>query len=420
MKATVTQNTYSSMTPWKMLAWLFATQVLVAFVGRSLAPLGVLIGHDLSLTKAQIGMLPAALFLGQSIAAIPVGYVTDQLGSKRLLLALAVCLGASFMFMTLTSFFILVLIMITVGGLGYGAMHPVSNRGIMYWFTARTRGTAMGIKQMGVTLGSALAALVLLPLANAFGWRPVLLGAGLLLIVVGYLTYLFYYDPPRENEIRKTNRGGFFASMKVMLRHKPLLLVSLAAVGLQGSQMMLNTYLVLFAYEKLAISLVLAGVLLVISEIGGSFGRVGWGVISDRIFNGRRLIILMLISIFAGFISIVISQLPTGTSFGVMAVITFIFGFCIAGFNGVWMNAATELVPREQSGAASGFSIMIGSWGVILGPPLFGLIVDKTGSFSAGWIFLSGILIVVIMLLLVAMTLVKKTNDNPKPSQLNY
>lgn len=405
------QNAYNSMTPWKMLAWLFATQVLVAFVGRSLAPLGVLIGHDLSLTKAQIGMLPAALFLGQSIAAIPVGFLTDQVGSKRLLLALAVCLGASFMFMTLTSFFVLVLIMITIGGLGYGAMHPVSNRGIMYWFSARKRGTAMGIKQMGVTFGSALAALLLLPLANEIGWRPVLFGAGLLLIIVGYLTYLFYYDPQNGSETPKLAAGSFFSSMKEIMWHKPLLLVSLAAVGLQGCQMMLNTYLVLFAYEKLEIALVLAGVLLVISEVGGSIGRVAWGVISDRIFNGRRLIILMLISIFSGVISFVISQLPTGTSFAMMTVITFVFGFCIAGFNGVWMNAATELVPREQSGAASGFSIMIGSWGVILGPPLFGFIVDNTGSFSAGWLFLSSILVIVILLLGWTMSIVNMNRE---------
>lgn len=404
MNAIPKQQLMNSMTPWKMLGWLFVTQVLVAFVGRSLAPLGVLIGHDLALTKAQIGMLPAALFLGQSLAAIPVGFLTDQYGSKRLLLALSGCLGASFRFMSLSSLFYFVLIIITIGGFGYGAMHPVSNHGVMYWFTAKKRGTAMGIKQMGVTLGSALAALVLLPLAKAFGWRPVLFGAGLLLILVGYLAYLFYDDPVREHDMPK------LASIKSILQHKPLLLVSLAAVGLQGSQMMLNTYLVLFAYEKLAISLVLAGVLLVISEVGGSFGRVGWGVISDRLFHGRRLIILMLIAIVAAVISFIISQLPSGTTFAVMAAITFVFGFCIAGFNGVWMNAATELVPKEQSGAASGFSVMIGSWGVIIGPPLFGFIVDKTGSFSAGWLFLSCILIIVVLLLSWTMIIVKKVN----------
>ncbi|WP_340083923.1 hypothetical protein MHB50_13620 [Siminovitchia sp. FSL H7-0308] len=33
---------------WMMLGWLLVIQVLVAFVGRSIAPLGILIGEDLS------------------------------------------------------------------------------------------------------------------------------------------------------------------------------------------------------------------------------------------------------------------------------------------------------------------------------------------------------------------------------------
>ncbi|UQX55553.1 hypothetical protein M5V91_07760 [Cytobacillus pseudoceanisediminis] len=52
----------SNENPWKMLLFLLLAQLMVAFVGRSIGPLGVLIGEDLSLTKSQIGMLPAALF----------------------------------------------------------------------------------------------------------------------------------------------------------------------------------------------------------------------------------------------------------------------------------------------------------------------------------------------------------------------
>ena len=43
---------------------------------------------------------------------------------------------------------------------------------------------------------------------------------------------------------------------------------------LSGTQMILNTFIVLFAYEKIGLSLIVAGVLLVIAELGGSLGRV--------------------------------------------------------------------------------------------------------------------------------------------------
>lgn len=404
------QNLETKKNPWKMLAWLFVAQVSVAFIGRSLAPLGLLIGTDLSLTMAQIGMLPAALFLGQSLASIPVGFLTDSIGSRKVLLMLSICLGSNFLLMTFSSVFWIVLLLIALGGVGYGSMHPASNRGIMYWFTSGNRGTAMGIKQMGVTFGSALSALFLLPLASEWGWRPVLFSASLFLIVIGFLAYLFYYDPPsmKKADLKSSEPGQLFKSIYALFKNKALILISLCAIGLSGGQMILNTYLVVFAYERLGISLVLSGVLLVISEVSGSFGRVIWGIISDTLFNGRRIIVLIIIAFFTVFLSLTIAFLPYGTSFWMMSLITIFIGFCMSGFNGIWMNTVTELVPREQSGISSGFSITVGSWGVIIGPPLFGFIVDTTGAFVFGWMFLAVVMVIVIVLLLYTMKTVNK------------
>ncbi|MBB5180289.1 sugar phosphate permease [Planomicrobium koreense] len=409
MNKTIREDALFAINPWRMLTWLLIAQIMVAFIGRSLAPLGVLIGEDLSLTKAQIGMLPAALFLGQSAIAIPAGFLVDRIGSKKLLFLLSLCLGVSFILMTLTSLYAVVLFLVVLGGVGYGAMHPTSNKGIIHWFSEK-RGTAMGIKQMGVTLGSALAALLLLPAATVWGWRPVLFGACLLLILTGILAYRFYSDPPEDDSKVESAEAParLLASILQMFKEKPLVLVSIAAMGLSGSQLILNTYLVLFAYEYIGIGLVSAGMLLVISEVSGSFGRIAWGMISDHVFQGKRIIVMAIIAALSIVISLGISQLPPGTVFWVMVPITIAFGFCISGFNGVWMNAATELVPVKQAGIASGFSLMLGSWGVILGPPLFGYIVDVTGSFTFGWLFLAAVLAVVIVLLLWAMAIVKR------------
>jgi ACS family hexuronate transporter-like MFS transporter len=406
-KTFLSTDARTNVNPWHMLGWLLAAQIMVAFIGRSLAPLGVLIGEDLSLTKAQIGMLPAALFLGQSFVSIPAGFLVDRIGSKKLLFLLSLCLGLSFILMTVTSLYGVVLILVTLGGVGYGTMHPTSNKGIIYWF-AEKRGTAMGIKQMGVTLGSALAALLLLPAAAAWGWRPVLFGACLLLIISGLFASRFYFDPPAKAGIAE-KPARLFASILEMFKEKPLVLVSVAAMGLSGSQLILNTYIVLYAYESLGIPLVLAGMLLVISEVSGSFGRVAWGMISDTVFNGKRIIVLLIIASLSILTALVVSLLPAGTSFWVMVPITIVFGFCISGFNGIWMNAATELVPIERAGIATGFTLTLGSWGVIIGPPLFGHIVDVTGAFTYGWLFLAAVLAAVIALLAWAMAIVEKT-----------
>jgi MFS transporter, ACS family, hexuronate transporter len=345
-------------------------------------------------------MLPAALFLGQALSSIPIGFVADQNGSKHLLLLISLCVGTSFIAMTFSHQFWLVLLLVVIGGLGYGAMHPVTNRGIIHWFTRTQRGFAMGIKQTGITSGSALAGLVLLPLAGIYGWRHVVAIACVLLIIGGMVSYSFYHDSIRKTNIKTQNLSSFYGSMLKMMRNKPLMLVSISAMGLSGSQLCLVTYIVIFCYEYLHLSLFLSGVLLVISEVCGSVGRIVWGMISDRLFNGRRVIILMMISGIAGLSSMTLAFIPTYTSFWMMIPITMVFGFAISGFNAIWMNVASEVVDPEYSGLSSGFSITLGSVGVITLPPIFGFIVDSFGSFTSGWIMIAGIMILVFTLLL--------------------
>lgn len=386
---------------WKMLIWLLIAQVMVSFVGRSLAPLTILISKDLTLSNTQIGFIPAALFLGQSLAAIPSGILVDRLGSKKQLFTTILLLAISFVLISFSTNFFIMLLVVVVGGGAYAAMHPTTNRGILYWFPQRSRGTAMGIKQMGITVGSALAALLLLPLAKEFGWRPSLFISCLLLLVIGALVAHYYQDAP-ESTIKKAsslNKKEFQEDFRAVIKNKPVLLLSISAMGLQGAQLCLTTYIILFAFEELEMTLVLAGLLLVLVEVGGSIGRVAWGVISDRLFAGNRMIIMFIVTVITGICALVCALFPPTTPLIVILLTVFIFGFSISGYNGVWMTIIVELVQKEKSGFATGLTITISSWGVLIIPPLFGYIVDTSGSFSNGWIFIAALMVIVILLL---------------------
>ncbi|WP_134701024.1 MFS transporter [Ammoniphilus sp. YIM 78166] len=385
-------------TPWIMLGWLLLAQLTVAFVGRSIGPLAPFIRESFELSKAEIGLLPAALFAGQALISLPAGWYADVIGTRKMLLILTSLVSIGFIVVSLVPSFAIVLVFVFIGGFGYGAMHPTSNRGIIHWFPRNQAGTAMGIKQMGVTGGSMLAAVLLIPLSVMIGWKPVVILASCVLFGVGFLSYFFYRDAP-EGEGQKKPKPAFKSTVIQLLKHKPLVLVSIAAMGLTGAQLSLTTYLVLYTSDILRYPLVLAGGFLVLSELGGTLGRVVWGTVSDRWFHGNRSFVLILISIITALCSLAVGMLPPGFSLFLLILLIFIFGFCIAGFNGLWMNFAAESVPREIAGVASGFSLAIGSLGVVLGPPLFGWIIDLSGSYAWAWICLSLEMILVIGLL---------------------
>jgi MFS transporter, ACS family, hexuronate transporter len=199
-EARLTDSRHNSRLGWQMLGLLLMAQILVALVGRGVAPLSPLIAEDLTLTNAQVGFLPSALFAGQMLVSIPSGLLVDKMGTKKLLFIVCLILGLSYSLAALFSSYFVILLFIVIGGMAYGTMHPVTNRGILFWFPQRQRGMAMGIKQMGITLGSALAAAALLPLAAIWGWRPALLAACLVLIGAGAFSYLNYKENPLQKK----------------------------------------------------------------------------------------------------------------------------------------------------------------------------------------------------------------------------
>lgn len=400
---------------WVMLGWLLFTQIVVAFVGRSVGPLAPFLEGEFDLTKAQVGLLPAALFAGQSIVSIPAGWITDRIGTRKMLVILSTVCGVSFLLAGISKWYALVLLAIVLGGCGYGAMQPCSNRGIIYWFPQKLAGTAMGIKQMGVTGGSALAALVLVPIALNTDWRFAMTGAAILLLGVGVVSFLFYRDPPVQKDAQndeKREQLSFVPTLKILIRNKPLVLMSIAAMFLTSAQLSLTTYIIMYVSESLLYPLFIAAVFLSLSEISGSLGRVVWGIISDRLFDGERAPVLVLIAVLTAACAIVTAVLPPYVSMFILVPVVFLFGFSIAGYNGLWMNIASETVPRTYAGMASGFSLSLGSLGVIFGPPLFGFIVDMTGGYKSAWIFVSVEMLVVIGLLLLVRKELRQVNNN--------
>jgi MFS family permease len=367
--------------------------------GKRVRPLGPLIADDLQLSNAQVGLLPSFLFLGQMFVSIPSGLLVDRIGTRKLLLWVCLLLGSSYFIGSLVSNFITLLIFIMIGGMAYGSMHPVTNRGILFWFPKK-RGTAMGIKQMGITFGSALAAIAILPLAVATSWRLAMGVSCLLLIVSGIISYRFYQERKLEVKMGNGQNKSLMTDLLEVVKHRPLLLISIVAFILNGSQMSVNMYLLFFIKNELLFSLAIAGTMFVFSEVGGSVGRIVWGVISDTFFRGSRFAVMLLITFIACAGSAMMAFLSESTPVWLLLILVFTMGLAVSGFNGLWMNIATELTPKEQAGVASGVSLTIGSMGVILVPPLFGLTVDMSGSFELAWQFMAGLMVIASIVLL--------------------
>lgn len=365
-----------------LILFIICSQLLTAFVGRSLSPFAVYIGDSFQLTNFEVGFLPTALFLGQFLATLPIGFISDFIATHKLLLVLMVTVGSGFLlFSTMQVGYIVSLFFVMLAGLGYGGMHPVTNKMIIQLHPMQNISLQMGLKQMSITLGSALTSVILLAISEKAGWKIALSGASISLIVFAIVVY-FYMKPFEETfHSFKSTESSLWIQMKKLFASKLLFFTTVIALTLMGLQITFNTYLLLFLTDIKGWSIYLSGIALACSEVCGALGRVFLSTISDSIFKGNRWIVLMIITVW---FPIALCFLYYANHYWTIALIIATIGFTLSGFNGVWMNLAVESVPKSISGSASGYSVTFASIGVFIIPPVFGYISDSANYFSAG------------------------------------
>jgi sugar phosphate permease len=156
--------------------------------------------------------------------------------------------------------------------------------------------------------------------------------------------------------------------------------------------MTLITYVPLYLKETMGFSPYWASQALALTQGGAMIGRVGWGVASDRLFGGRRKIVLILIGVLSAILVMALSFMSPQSPYYLLLPILFLAGVSLVGYQGVSYALIGEMAGRARTGAALGMMITINSACATLGTPVFGYIVDRTGSYAFAWQMLAVLL----------------------------
>jgi sugar phosphate permease len=372
---------------------LLCAQVFVCFAGLVIPPLIPFIQSELKLTYTQLGSIMTFLYLGAMIMSFPAGWLTDKLGVKKMIFVAQVFTGFSVALYCITENYLMAIVFAILIGLGYGMINPPTTKGILVLVSKKNRGLAMSMKQTGVPIGGAIAAGLLPPIAILFSWRHSLALGAFLIIFSGLLSHVLY----RQSQIGVIRIIGTNESIgfnwREIYQNRNLIFLSIGSAFCCMVQIALVTYIILYLKDVKRFDLITAAFYLTMINIGGILGRISWGIISDRLFKGARKIVLKLIVSIIFVISLILGlnlYLPDIALF----LVLFIFGFSAIGWNGVYHAFIGELSGEESAGRAVGLSLGIAFLGNLLGPVLYGKIIDITGTYNIAWFSLCVVMIV--------------------------
>jgi MFS transporter, ACS family, hexuronate transporter len=371
---------------WTVLVTALAMQTAISIVAAAMAVLLPFVKDEFHLTYAEAGVVANFSFVGGILATALAGLAVDRFGDRFVLVVGGIATGTTACAVAITSNFWVLLAVLIVMGIGFATATPAGSVAVRRAFQPRLRGTVMSIRQTGVPLGFFFAALILPTVAISNGWRAAMVVAGLISIVFGLITLVVYRaaDPPDRAHSSVRGFGNVF--------HRDSALASLGGLFLVAAQMSLLTYLVSYLVHDRHLPLTTAAGYLAIAQLGGAGGRVLWGLVSDRVLDGSRRTALVLAAGTGALGSLALAALPLDAPVAILIIAILVAATGAVGWNGVQISYLSELAQAGAEGRNVGIGLTIQQPGVLIGPFVFGLVADLTGSFQLAWVLLGGFL----------------------------
>ncbi len=355
-------------------AWMVSGAAFVAsFVAYGfLYAFGVFlkpIGSSLGVGHAVMATLFSCMSLSGYVLGPLTGDWSDHAGPRKVMAAGALVFTAGVIATAHAHSFAVALPSLGLGvGAGLASVYVPSLAAVGEWFK-KERAVAIGIAVSGIGVGTLVAAPLSAWLVREYGWRTTLTiegaaGGGLLL-----LSALFMFKPPVKVEGK---RGGRAVWPKV--RSRAFLLVFLSRM-LTGIPVFVTMVYLPALATKEGVASVSAAALVGYIGAGSLLSRLGLNAAAEKI----GAILPFQFSCVLVALACVIWKFAY--SYPALVVFVVVMGISYGGVASLTPAVAIQIFGLENIGELLGFLLMSYGVAAAVGPPIAGLLVDRSGNY---------------------------------------
>jgi MFS family permease len=290
------------------------------------------------------------------------------------MIIVALTAAGSFLILGVAGSLIVLAIGSAVGAVAQAGSNPATNKLIAEDLPAGSQGIVTGIKQSGVQAFIFAGGLIVPSMALAWGRvSAYVMFAGVAVILAAAGAWLLPKQP-------KANRSDVESLPREPL---PTAIWWIAAYGfLLGFAGSATIMFALFTTEKLGKSIVVGGAVAAVVGLTAMPARIAWARHAERHHAYRSS--LMIISLLAVLASFALLGAGAGT-WWLIWVAAILTGLGPSSWNSVGMLGLIVFAGPRAAGHASGVILFGFLIGLGIGPPLFGWMVDASGSYAGVW-----------------------------------
>ncbi|MGF6810292.1 MFS family permease [Paraburkholderia sp. Clong3] len=379
-----------------VLALMCAMSFILYLDRVNLSAAAGLIRDDLHLSNTNVGLVFAAFAYTYALCQVIGGWVSDRFGAKLTLVTCAsiwiVATVATGLAGGLASLFGARLLL----GIGEGAALPAQARALTNWFPSNRRGFVQGLTHSFSRLGNAITPPLIALLVAYSSWRVSFLAVAALTLVWVVVYAWYFTDDPRkhrhmtaeqETQLPPVRQSAVEATReptpwrRLLKRIAPTMLVYFC-YGWTG--WLFFTWLPTFFMHGRGLDLKSSAMFSAGVFLSGVVGNTAGGVLSDRVLKRTRNVVAarrnVIICAFLGAL-VFLAPVMVVKSLPVMAAcMSLSFFFLEMTIGPIWA-VPMDISPRHV-GVASGLVNAGSAVAGIFTPIVFGLIVDRTGSWT--------------------------------------
>jgi len=376
---------------WAILILSYLCMLGFAFTLQSLPPVLTLIIADLGLTHTQAGLLMSLFALPPVFTSIFTGFFSDRIGPYRVgIISFILMISGMVLFAFSNSFFHAGMARV-VAGIGASTLAIVSAKIVSQWFGGREIGTAMGIFNTAMPVGTIICFSFFGNIGERLGWRMVMFIAAAV-GVMGLLAFLtIFKSVPGESQRRDPaeKSGDERLLVNLLSITAPVWMVGLCWMWFNAAVISFSTFAPDYFLTRGA-TITRAGVLVSLLMWGSLVLSPVIGRLVDTLGKNEMFIgvggLLLGISIF------LVTKIERALF--PMAVMSFAVAFVPAPV----FSFPAKVLKQEILGLGFGLYFMMSSLGMFFGPYVAGFVREKSGMYETSFIFLS------VLALLIALT----------------
>jgi len=351
---------------------------------------------SLHISYATIGWISFSMLIGYSIGQLINGNLADKISARIMVpagafLSIAANIGISFSTTTIQ-----IMVLWAMNGYFQSMAWAPGGKVISRWWHRDEHGKAFGFYTMAAGLSSVITYLFsIILLQMHLEWRMLFRLPLIPLAFAAIIFLVFIRDSPTKlNENAKTpektnaDAYSWLTRYKTVLKNGNFIKASLS-FGFESMARYGLIFWVPVHYlgkgwkdnpQYLWVTLLL--------PIGMAIGAISFGTLSDSLFRGNRIASIRLGMVLSAVLVLLVYISPSSNLF-IGGILMFLSGFFVYGPQANFWPLSPQMLPENATGTGIGFMNMTGYLFAALGEPMFGFIIDSTGSTASIFVMIS-------------------------------